>query len=251
MNAVIIEDEKIAQERLETLLSEINSDIKIVAKIASVEKSVEWLKSNSCDLIFLDIQLSDGISFEIFKSINVSIPIIFTTAFDKYAIQAFKVNSLAYLLKPISKIDLAESLDKYKSLYSGVSPDYLQILEAVRDKKTLFKQRFLVQVGTTFKNINTSDISFFYALGKGVYLTTDNNDTYLVDYTLEKLEQLLDSNDFFRINRKILISYKSITGLCAYSKTRIKVNVSPPMHKEIEALVSIEKTSAFKHWLDK
>jgi len=250
MNAIIIEDEKVAAERLAKMLNEVAPEIRIIAKLVSVSDSVEWLKKNTADLIFLDIQLSDGLSFSIFEQVVVKTPIIFTTAYDQYAIKAFDVNSVSYLLKPIRKAELEESLKKYKELKAAFSIDFQALLDGIQGKKTEYKSRFLIQVGDKLKKIETNEIAYFYAFDKSVFLKTYQNTSYVIDYTLDTLESQLDSSLFFRINRKYIVHIQSIAEMIAYSRGRVKLNLKPPADNELDTIVSIERSQDFKKWMN-
>jgi len=250
MKVLIIEDEKIAADRLEEMLQEVNDSIEVVAKLGSIKESVKWLVANTADLIFLDIQLSDGISFSIFEQVTVDTPIIFTTAYEQYAIKAFQVNSIAYLLKPITRKDLKESLKKFKQLRSAFSIDFESLLEQIQGKESAFKKRFLIQIGEKIKKIEAMEVAYFYAFDKGVYLKTFHNNIYPVDFSLDKLQQMLSSSAFFRINRKYLVNIDSISTMTAYSRGRIKLELKPPAEDEFDTIVSIERSSDFKKWLD-
>ncbi|MDZ7764487.1 MAG: LytTR family DNA-binding domain-containing protein [Melioribacteraceae bacterium] len=232
MKTVIIEDEKLAQERLEELIVEIDPSIKVAAKLASVEESVKWLKKNKPDLIFLDIQLEDGLSFGIFEKINIDVPVIFTTAYDQYAIKAFKLNSIDYLLKPIRKTELNEALDKYKNLKSSYLRDFEYVFKSIMNKEVSYKKRFLVQYGQKIKKVETEDIAYFYAMEKSVFMTTFEKSNYPVNYSLDKLIEVLDPEKFFRINRKMIINFDSIKNMIPFSRSRIKIELNPPAPKE-------------------
>ena len=172
MKTIIIEDEKLAAERLEELISEIDSSIEISEKLTSVEQSIKYLKQNKPDLIFLDIQLEDGLSFSIFDKVEIDAPIIFTTAYDQYAIKAFKLNSIDYLLKPIKKEELRESLNKYKNIKTSYLMDFEEIIKGIQSKEINYKKRFLIQYGQKIKKVETEEIAYFYAMEKNVFLTT-------------------------------------------------------------------------------
>ncbi len=251
MNAIIIEDEKLSAERLEELLKEIDPSISILARLPSVEASVQWLTQNTPDLIFLDIQLSDGLSFSIFDSVEVRCPIIFTTAYDQYAIKAFKVNSIDYLLKPVNKNDLKESLKKLRTISAGYRTDIDELLQSMREKNPEYKKRFLIQFGESIRTVQTAEIAFFYAMEKNVFAATKEKKHYPIDLTLDKLETLLDPGRFFRINRKMIVSFDAIKHMVPYSRSRIKINLQPDAPNDIEPLVSVERSAAFKQWMDK
>ncbi len=250
MNVAIIEDESLAAERLAQMLGEIDASIEVAAILPSLAEASAWLKQNSVDVLFLDIQLSDGHSFDLFQRVDVRAPIIFTTAFDQYAIEAFRHNSIAYLLKPVRKEELQHSLDKLKRMRDSLLPDFTGLLAAIRTANTTYKQRFLIQINQTIRHVQTSEIAYFYALSKGVYLVTTGKQTFPVDFTLDGLQDVLDPSKFFRINRKVVLAYDAITGMHAFSRSRIKVDLSPPPPREIEALVSAERAAEFRRWID-
>ncbi|MFW6277390.1 MAG: LytR/AlgR family response regulator transcription factor [Prolixibacteraceae bacterium] len=250
MNVLIVEDEKLAAEKLESMLLETDPGIRVMAKPGSIKESVKWLLQNSADLIFLDIQLSDGISFSIFDQVTVSTPVIFTTAYDQYAIKAFQLNSVDYLLKPIRKSDLAESLQKFRNLKSAFTIDFDVLLSQIQGKQPEFKKRILIQSGTKIKKVEVAEIAFFYTLEKGVYLRTFQGKDFPVDYSLDKLETLLDPAQFFRINRKYFINMDAISGMVAYSRGRVKLELKPRADDEFETIVSIDRSADFKKWLN-
>jgi DNA-binding LytR/AlgR family response regulator len=251
MKTIIIEDEKLAQERLEALINEVDPSIEICAKLSSVDASVKWLINNKPDLIFLDIQLEDGLSFVIFEKMQIDIPVIFTTAYDQYAIKAFKLNSIDYLLKPIRKSELQESLNKFKNLKSSYIRDFEYVFQSIVNKEVSYKKRFLVQFGQKIKKVEIEEIAYFYAMEKNVFMTTNSGSIFPVNYSLDKLIEVLDPENFFRINRKMIISFNSINNMIPYSRSRIKIELNPAAPKEIEALVSVERSASFKQWLDK
>lgn len=251
MKTAIIEDEKLAQERLEELIIEIDPSIEVVVKLASVQESVKWLKKNKPDLIFLDIQLEDGLSFEIFEKVTIDVPVIFTTAYDQYAIRAFKLNSIDYLLKPIRKEELRESLAKYKNLKTSLIRNFEDVFNSIINKEISYKKRFLVQYGQKIKKVETEEIAYFYSMDKNVFMTTFSGSNFPVNLTLDKLLEVLNPDHFFRINRKMIINFDAIKNMVPFSRSRIKIDLNPPAPKEIEALVSVERASSFKEWLDK
>jgi two-component system response regulator LytT len=250
MNVLIIEDEKWAADKLESMLIETDLEINILAKLGSIKQSVKWLLQNSADLIFLDIQLSDGLSFSIFDQVSVSTPIIFTTAYDQYAIKAFQVNSIAYLLKPIRKSDLTESLQKFRNLKSAFSIDFDVLLSQIQGKKPDYQKRFLIQIGEKIRKIEVTEIAYFYILDKAVYLRTFQGNNYPVEYALDKLETMLDPAIFFRINRKYLVNIDAISNMVAYSRGRVKLGLTPGTDEESDTIVSIDRSSTFKKWLN-
>jgi two-component system, LytTR family, response regulator LytT len=250
MNALIIEDENLAAERLELMLAEVDPSIRVLAKLDSVKDSVKWLMQYQADIIFLDIQLSDGISFSIFEQVAVSTPVIFTTAYDMYAIKAFDVYSIDYLLKPIRKADLSESLLKLRNMKSAFSIDFDSLLAQINGRQAEYKKRFLIQIGEKIKKVEVSDIAYFFILEKGCYLRTFQGNSYPLEYTLDKLESMLDPSSYFRINRKYLINMASISNMLAYSRSRVKLELKPKADDDADTIVSIDRSADFKKWLN-
>ena len=250
MKILIIEDEALAADKLEHMLKEVDSAINVLAKLGSIKESVKWLFQNTADLIFLDIQLSDGISFSIFEQVTINTPVIFTTAFDQYAIKAFQVNSISYLLKPIRKTDLADSLKKYQTLKSAFSIDFDSLLASIQGREPDYKKRFLIQIGEKIRKIEVPEIAYFYVLDKGVYLRTFQGNNYPVEFTLDKLETILNPDIFFRINRKYMVNLESIANMVAYSRARVKLELKPKADDEYDTIVSIDRSAEFKKWLN-
>lgn len=251
MKVLIIEDESLAADKLEMMLKEIDPSVSIAARLGSVKESVSWLIRNEAELIFLDIQLSDGISFSIFEQVTVNTPVIFTTAYDQYAIKAFKLNSISYLLKPIRRNDLAESLQKYKTLKSAFSIDFESLLANIGGREPGFRKRFLIQLGEKIRKIEVTEVAYFYVLEKGVFMRTFQGVSYPAEYTLDKLETMLDPSAFFRINRKYIVNMNSISNMTAYSRGRVKLDLRPESDAEADTIVSIDRSADFKKWLDK
>lgn len=250
MNVLIIEDEKFAAEKLEDMLHEIDPKINVMAKLGSITESTKWFMQNTADLIFLDIQLSDGISFSIFEQVTVNTPVIFTTAYDQYAIKAFQLNSIAYLLKPIRTSDLAEALKKFDSLKSAFHIDFETLLANIQGKEPALKKRFLIQIGEKIHKIEITETAYFYVLEKAVYLKSFDGKSYPVEFTLDKLETMLNPESFFRINRKFLVNMDSISKMVAYSRGRVKLELKPKPEDEFDTIVSIDRSSDFKKWLN-
>lgn len=251
MKVLIVEDESVAAVKLEQMLMECDPAIVVCGKTGSIKESVRWLMNNSADLIFLDIQLSDGLSFSIFEQVSVNTPVIFTTAYDEYAIKAFKLNSISYLLKPVSMEDLEESLRKFsliKGLY-GVDFDYL--LSQIRGVEPEFRKRFLIQTGNRIRKVESTEIAYCFTEGKSVFLRTLEGAVLPMDYSLDKLQEMLDPEIFFRINRKYIINIDSITNMMAYSRARIKLELKPKADYPEDTIVSVDRSSAFKKWLNK
>jgi DNA-binding LytR/AlgR family response regulator len=251
IKVLIIEDEHPAAKRLEKLLLEVATDFQVIQRCDSIESSVNYLKSApSPDLIMLDVQLGDGLSFEIFRQMEVSCPVIFTTAFDEYAIKAFELNSIDYLLKPINKEKLTKSIEKFRKLnQQSVQTDW-QTLSTLLDKeKREYKQRFLVYVGEHLHAVQTSDIAYFYSIEKSTFLAAKSGKNFSVDLSLDKLENMLSPTDFFRINRQFLVSFGSIKKISVLSKSRIKLILEPLPTDE--TLISAARTHDFREWLDR
>lgn len=250
MNVLIIEDEEPAALRLKKLLLEIEPESKVLDVLVSVRSAVQWLNTHAApDIILLDINLADGSSFEIFSQIDVESPVIFITAFDKFAIQAFKVNSVEYLLKPVKKEELVSAINKYKRHYTHKSsmPDFKMLVETLREKQVSYKKRFLIRFGEHIKTVDINQVAYFYTEEKINFLKTKDDRTYPVEYNLDKLETMLDPEHFFRINRQFIISIDSIIEMFSFSKSRVKVNLNPPI--KMDTIVSTERSPHFKEWL--
>ncbi|MEM6966703.1 MAG: LytTR family DNA-binding domain-containing protein [Bacteroidota bacterium] len=250
MKVAIIEDEKYARTNLEEMIQEIEPGVQIVAALDNVNDSVAWLKNNECDLIFLDIHLADDVSFNIFHRVTVKTPIIFTTAYDQYAIKAFKVNSVDYLLKPIDKEELREAMQKFHRLHPTKNENIEALRQSIlaQNRKT-YQGRFMVKKGEKIGSIKTEDIAYFEGEDRYVYLVNKKNERFFVDYKLADLEELLDPNVFFRFNRSFIGQFDSINNIITLSKSRVKVNLSPQARREI--VVSTENTRLFKEWLNR
>ncbi len=251
MKVVIVEDESVAADRLEKMLNEIAPSFSILGKLGSINESVKWFAKNQADLIFLDIQLSDGISFSIFEKVQVNTPVIFTTAYDQYSIKAFELNSIAYLLKPIRKEDLETSLQKFQNIKSAYNIDFNSLLAEIKGIQPEYKKRFVIQIGQKIKMIETAAIAWFYALGKNVFLKTFDGHIYPLDCSLDKLETQLDPNLYFRINRKYIVNLNAIENMVAWSRSRIKLKLNPPADDETETVVSVDRSPVFREWLNK
>ncbi|MFN8165802.1 MAG: LytTR family DNA-binding domain-containing protein [Bacteroidia bacterium] len=250
MRILIIEDEEPAGERLKKMILEIIPDATIPEQIVSIKSAVAYLSQNPPpDLILMDIHLADGNSFEIFEMTVVNAPVIFTTAYDEYAIKAFKVNSVEYLMKPVKKEELAGAIEKYRKYHEKkeAAPDLTKLLESFRDLKQGFKKRFLIRYGEHIKAVEIDDVAYFYTEDKINFLKTKDNHTYHVDYNLDRLEQILDPEKFFRINRQFIIGIDSIDQMFSFSKSRVKVNLKPPIN--MDTIVSTERSPFFKEWL--
>jgi DNA-binding LytR/AlgR family response regulator len=253
MNILIIEDEKHAADRLTRLLKAHFPDANYYADVDSVKSALRWFKENpEPDLIFLDIQLADGLSFDIFNTVQVLSPVIFCTAYDQYAIKAFELNSLDYLLKPIDPMDLEKSVKKYQQLNSDKEEkpalDFSSLQALLENQNQKYKKRFVVKLGDKIVAIETSDIAFFYSENKGTYAQNHQGKSYLIDFSLDQLVDLVDLKKFYRINRKYLASYESLGDIRSYSNSRLKVMLKNNSDNDI--LMSREKVTDFKNWLD-
>ena len=251
MNVIIIEDEKPAARRLNRLLSDLG--VVVATMLHSVEESIEWFQNNEHpELIFLDIQLSDGLSFEIFDAVEVQSAIIFTTAYDEYALQAFKLNSIDYLLKPIDDEELENAVKKYKT----VKPATQKLALNFEDIKKLlvnplereYKKRFTTRVGQHLKIINADEVECFYSENKGTYAATSDGRNYLLDTTLENLETELEPKIFFRVSRKFYVNINHIQDIISYTNSRLKIKLNRYIEQEI--IVSRERVRDFKLWLE-
>ncbi len=251
LNILIIEDEEPAAKRLQKMLLDIVPEATVLENIVSVSSALKWFRENpSPDLIISDIQLSDGLSFEIYKKIDLVCPVIFTTAYDQYAIEAFKVNSIDYLLKPIRKDELEKAVTKYKKINrSAAEPviDINKLLQSFSPGGTEYKKRFVVRYGEHIKTINIEDVVYFYTEDKVNFLCTRDSRRFVIDFNLDTLESTLDPKTFFRINRQYIIGIHSIAEMLAYSKSRVLVKLNPSAKHE--TIVSTERSADFKHWL--
>ena len=250
MNILIVEDEIAAARRLAKMMVAIEPTSQILSITDSISSTVDWLKNNNePELILMDIHLADGSSFKIFDQVSIKCPIIFTTAYDQYAIQAFKVNSIDYLLKPIKEDELATSLIKFKEHRTEKSSlDFEKLLSALQKPEQNYQLRFVVQFADKLKSIEVNAIAYFIALEKSVFLVTEDGHRYAIDYTLEKLDELLNPKVFYRINRKFIVNFAAIKGMFTYSKSRVKIELLP--NPETEVIVSSERASGFKEWLN-
>jgi DNA-binding LytR/AlgR family response regulator len=248
---LIIEDEGLAAGRLKKMLEETDSRIKVVGILERVSSAVQWFREHpQPDLLMLDIQLADGLSFEIFKQVRVDSFVIFTTAYDEYAIKAFELNSIDYLLKPVDKVKLARSLEKYYRLKHTPAPiDIPSLLAAMDRSRKNHKERFAVNVGTSIRSIETKQIAYFYSMEKSTFLCTLEGRHYPVDFSLDKLEELLDPGLFFRISRQYTLQFSAIDRIQVLSKSRVAIHTKPATQSPL--LVSTARTHQFRLWLDR
>lgn len=253
MQILIIEDEQPAVKQLAKLIQKVRPQAQLLSALDSIESSVAFFKSTPVfpDLIFMDIQLADGLSFDIFNQIEVSAPVIFTTAFDQYTLRAFKVNSIDYLLKPIEPEELSAALDKYQNIYQqppSLSPALLHQLKNALTEP-VYKERFLIKVGQQLIYLRTENVRYFFSEDSLVYAITIDNKKHLVDFSLDQLEPLLSPRDFFRINRKIILHLEAIHRIHTYFNGRLKLDILPK--QDLEAIVSRDRVPDFKQWLDR
>lgn len=251
MKAVIIEDEHIASKRLAQLVSELAPEIEIVGQLTSVESGLAWFNENALpQLIFLDIQLNDGYGFDILDHLKQHPPVIFTTAYNEYAIRGFKYNGLDYLLKPIDRNDLHTALQKFLKTQGTATEIWgEQKLEQIRNLfQKEYKHRFMVKVGNQYKSFNVEDIAYFKSNEGLIFLYEPNGKSYPIEYTIDQLEDILNPVQFFRINRKFMVSVKAVMEIHTYFNSRLLLKLLPK--EEDQVIVSRERTGSFKRWLD-
>ena len=247
MKVVIVEDERLASKRLAQLLKIVEPGIEVLQILESVEESVNWFIQNKRpDLIFMDIQLDDGISFEIFDAVKIDAPVIFTTAFNEYAIRAFKVNSVDYLLKPIEQEALVTAILKFKNLFAETGDFETKIARVIGQISTQYKTRFFIKVGIRFRSIPVESICSFFVEERNTFLTTDEGKNYDLDHSLDQLQKMVDPGMFFRINRNCLVNINCIDEIVSYSTNRLKLKMG-----KSEQIVSRDKVSDFKLWMDR
>jgi len=253
MRILIVEDEKPAAKRVAQLIRKFRPNYTILEMLDSVEGTVQWLAEESApDLIFMDVQLADGLSFDIFSETDVRAPIIFTTAYDQYMQQAFKVNSVDYLLKPIDPKEMEAALDKYEKYHISGTPmnhsiGVTQLLATLSQK--VYKKRFLVKIGQQLTYLLVADIAYFYSKDGLVFACQQSGKRHNIDYTLDQLTEVLNPSDFFRINRKIVIRLSAIHKIHTYFNSRLQLELTP--RTDLETIVSRERVGDFKKWLDK
>jgi len=250
MNVVIIEDEELSAQRLEKMILEIDPSINVLAKLESISLAVDWFRSNrDPDLIFLDIHLEDGLSFSIFEQADVQAPIIFTTAYDEYALRAFKLKSIDYLLKPITREELETSILKYRNWTSPEKPtiDLQALYDLIRPGKN-YRTRFSVNIGERIKPISVSEAAYFYSADGITFMVCHNAHEYALDASLETLEHELDPSRFFRANRQFLVALDSVVQAHIFPKSRLKLELKPDPKQDV--FVSIDRVVGFKRWLE-
>lgn len=249
MKVLILEDEEPASQRIAKMLLELVPDAQVLDILDSVKSSLNWFGTNEMpELILADIQLADGISFELFNNIEISCPVIFTTAFDEYAINAFKHNGIDYLLKPIKKEELQKSLNKFNKLKeSSLKPDYSELLHVLGKQNNNFQKRIIIRFRDQFIMVDVDEVACFFVENKITYLVTRQNQQYQVDYTMDECENLFNPKLFFRINRQVIVHIHAISKMVAYSKSRVSLSLQPNV--PFETIVSTERSAAFKLWL--
>lgn len=251
MHILILEDEDRTANRLKKQLKQLIPDVNILGILDSVKDSIQWFKNHDHpDLIFMDIHLADGSCFELLEALETHTPIIFTTAYDKYAIEAFKANSVDYLLKPIKNEDLAKALDKLdkmKSMFQNPHVDTEEIAKMIRGEISPYQQRFIIRLTDQFKTFDVKEVAYFFIESRITFMQLRSGKSYPIDFSLDQLEDKLHPARFFRLNRQFTISYESIARMTPFPKSRIKLELTPPINKE--AMVSSERSAAFKRWL--
>jgi len=250
IRVLLIEDEQPAAKRLSKLITEIAPDFEIIQICDSIESAVGFLKNAAApDLMFLDIQLGDGISFEIFRQVEVSCPVIFTTAYDEYVFRAFELNSIDYLMKPIHKEELERSIDKFRKLNQVQKSDWQFISSLLQKENATYKQRFLVSSGANLITVKTTEVAYFYSVERSTFLTSTQGKSYALDFSLDKLEEMLSPKEFFRVNRQYLVALSAIKKINVLSKSRMKIILEPLSSDEV--FVSNARAHEFRIWLDK
>lgn len=253
MRVVIVEDEHLTAQRLEGMLKKYDATIEVLAELPSVAVTIDWFKSNpNPDLAFMDIHLEDGQSFSIFENINLQIPVIFTTAYDEYTIQAFKVNSVDYLMKPLNYDELVQAIEKYKRIHAQPEAEVQSLetlLQSLHKKEPEYKDRFLVSIGSRLRTIETIDINYFYSAEKITFLVTKDNQRFPIDYSLDKLAMMLNPKEYYRINRQMIVKLSAISNIHVYPKGKIKLDLMPIMKEDV--FISLDKVGEFKDWIGK
>jgi DNA-binding LytR/AlgR family response regulator len=252
MNILIIENEKPAAERIIKMLKKDDRSINILGIVETVEEAINRLQIKpEPDLILMDIQLDDGLCFEIFETIRVDIPVIFTTAYDEYTLKAFKVNSVDYLLKPVDEQSLRSALEKFKKLhYDDKDPFKRDFRELINEFRNQYKSRFLIKIGEKFRSVTTGEISHFYITERNVFLCDFQGKDYGVDYSLEQLQAMLNPRKFYRINRECIINIDSINLMYSYSSSRLQLTLKNGEKSDL-FVVSRDKVADFKKWIDR
>ncbi len=248
MKIVLIEDEKPAAEKLKKALLKINSSFEIIAVLGSVQSAEEWFNEQPMpELLFMDIELSDGLSFQLFDKIKITCPIIFCTAYDEYWQEAFEHNSIDYLLKPVNQDKLEQALSKYETLKQHFAQNLQQLLQSQQQRNTEYKKRFLVKRGADYISIKIEDIAYFYATHKLVCMVDNHNQKFILDQSLADLEKETDPSVFYRVNRKYLVNVSAIQKIKSYPKSKLQLELQPTAQEEV--IISQENVTAFKEWM--
>lgn len=248
---LLIEDEDAAARRLLKMVNELMPEAEIPASLDSIEATVEWLNQNpQPDLMLMDIHLADGSSFKIFEEVEVQCPVIFITAYDQYAVKAFKVNSIDYLLKPVKREELEQALQRFKKLHKTEAPaiDYAKLVRELQGEKKDLQKRFLVKIGQSLKAVEPQNVAYIHSEHKITFLCTFDGHRYPVDHSLDKMEELLNPQQFFRINRQFLINVDAIDQMFSFSKGRVKLVLKPKPSED--TIVSVERSPVFREWLE-
>jgi DNA-binding LytR/AlgR family response regulator len=252
MKFIIIEDEQLAVKRLRDLIAEVRPDYEFVAKFDSIEGATISLPVLQFDLLFMDIQLADGNSFDIFDQISIKSPIIFTTAYDEYAVKAFKTNSIDYLLKPLDPKELKNAIEKFENNFKEVkiqTPVNFEISDLIKTLQPAGKERFVVKIGEHLKTVESKNIQLIYSQDKGTYLFTKDGKKFLVDYSVDRIEKMMNHLDFFRISRKFVLNVNYIKDIIAFTNSRLEVVVEH--YDDEQIIVARERVNDFKQWLDR
>jgi two-component system, LytTR family, response regulator LytT len=250
MKVLIIEDEEQAYARMQKIIKEVVTDAEVLAVIVSVKSAIKWFHDNAMpDLVFMDINLADGVSFEIFKEVTITAPIIFTTAYEEFAIQAFKVNSVAYLLKPVDKEAVTQALEKLHQLQAARPQitDYTTLLKTLQESTRVYRERFVVKLGDNLRSIAVEDIAYFFTENKTTFLCTREARKYPIDFNLDEVESMINPKKYFRINRQFIIGIAAIEEMKSYTRSRVIIKVKPPTN--FDTIVSVERASDFRTWL--
>lgn len=252
MKFIIIEDEQLAVKRLRDLIEAARPDYEFVAKFDSIEGATISLPVLQYDILFMDIQLADGNSFDIFDQISINAPIIFTTAYDEYAVKAFKTNSVDYLLKPLDPNELKAAIEKFENNFKekkAQSPVNYEITDLIKTLQPAGKERFVVKIGEHLKTVESKNIQLIYSQDKGTYLLSKEGKRFLIDYSLDRVEEMMSDSDFFRISRKFIINLNYIKDIIAFTNSRLEVVVDH--YDEEQVIVARERVNDFKQWLDR
>lgn len=250
MQILILEDEEPALIRLEKIITEVVADAVIAGTASSVAAASEWFLNHTMpDLVFMDIQLADGNSFQLFNRVKITCPVIFTTAYENYALQAFKVNSVDYLLKPIDKAEVKRAVDKLKMLQGprNLVADYTEILKNIPPPEKKYRDRFIIKIGDTIKSVNAADVAYFYTENKSNFIVINEGKRYPVDFNLDQLEEMVNPKNFFRINRQFIIGHHAIEEMKAHTRARIIVRLNPPT--KLDTVVALDRAQDFRKWL--